>query len=62
MAQSFAGRRTRVLARIMDSVSESHQETLSIMADVDALTDLMTSLMEVKQGKVVPFDLAFADI
>ncbi len=64
MGQSTSAKRTktRILAGVFDRISESQVETLEILADVDQMTQLMTSLMEAKSGQVVSFDSAFADL
>lgn len=50
------------IQRLLDSLSDAQLETFEILADADQATDLLMSMMEVQQGHVVPFDLAFADL
>ncbi len=54
--------KTRLLAGLFDHVSEAQAETLEIIADVDQMTQLMTSLLEAGSGQVVSFESAFADL
>lgn len=54
--------KTRLLAGVLDHISESQMETLEILADVDQMTHLMTSLLDVQSGQIVSLDQAFADL
>ncbi len=54
--------KSRLLSGLFDNVTDCQEETLGILADVDQLTILMTSLMEVRLGDVVSFQNAFSDL
>lgn len=58
----LSGTKTRLMAGIFDHVSEAQMETLEILADVDQMTQLMTSLLEAKSGQVVSFEQAFGGL
>ena len=50
------------LAGVFDRVSETQMETLEILSDVDQMTQLMTSMLEVGSGQIVSWESAFADL
>lgn len=54
--------KTLLLSGVLDRISESQVETLEILADVNQMTQLMTSMMEAKSGQIVSFESAFADL
>ena len=56
------GTKTRILAGVIDNISEAQMETLEILSDVDQMTQLMTSLLEAKSGQIVSLESAFGDL
>jgi hypothetical protein len=54
--------KARFLAGVLAQVSDSQLETLEILGDVDQMTHLMTSLLEVRSGQVVSLEHAFSDL
>lgn len=54
--------RVGLLAGVVDRISERQLETLSILADVNQMSDLMNSLLEARSGRIVSLDQAFSDL
>ena len=54
--------KTRIFSRLLPSVSEATAETLDIIMDVEQVSDLLSSLEDLRLGRVVAFSHAFADL
>ncbi len=64
MGHSHAKGKSRIyfLHGIFDRITPAQAETVEILADIDQMSQLMNSLLEVRSGQVISFEKAFADV
>jgi hypothetical protein len=50
------------LGRLLDGVNASSVETAEILLDVQQMSDLLSSLHDLRTGRLVNFNAAFGDL